>query len=167
MCRPLTLIVHCLDRVNWGDVHRERKPWQNQTELLWRTFRLLKDITKAITAHAVSGWEWSRLGCWAEAGGEQWRSTCQLYDAVPQGLPTDVMWINRWMTAGGKKRKKNGVKLISCPSLSDWDFSQKLRSLHVWPFVSGSMWPELLSGALWFALKRHISFWRRRTQEGA
>lgn len=77
-----------------------------------------------------------------------WRRTVMLAVSVMMrshgGSPADVMWINRWMTAG-KKERKNGVNPTDCPPLSERDFIFSLKA-EVVPCVtlqSVGTWPEL------------------------
>lgn len=116
---------------------------QQQT-IQTKGIRVLKDITKAINANTVSGWECARL---AKAGGEQWCYLSTLW-CSPTGV---AHWFN--VNKQVNDSRKAGKKWCQ--------LSEIFMKVEVVPrvtFASVSMWPELLSNVPWFALKRHSSF---------
>lgn len=94
-------------------------------------------------------------------------ATCQLYDAVPKGLPTDVMWINRWMTAGKPVEKKKRCQLDQLSAAVRARFSWKLRSFLVWPLPVSARDLSWWAVCCEFASKRHPLLLRRQARQQA
>lgn len=115
-------------------------------------------IWEAINANAVPEWKCRRL---ANAGGGQCYHLSALW-CSPSGVSN---WynVNKQVNDSRDMHKKNNVNSISCQQLSEGFFFLfvKVEVVPCVTFECVGTWPQLFCSVLWFALKRHSSFWRQ------